>query len=374
MKRRTLIVVGVCVLLVAIGSAGSAGPIDQSPNISVVTSFTYEAGTDLAFKGKLVYASSEGERGGVRIYDVSGKVPKQVGFVPCGGTQNDVAVVQKGLIALGAFSGDCTGSGVRLIDVSNPGAPKILDQFSIADGAHTITSYPGEPIIYASPGGLGENGGTEYILDVSDPEDIELVGEYTPNTFGCHDLSFFFTEERKLAFCPGQQETEIWDASDPTSPALLAEIPPVMEFPHSAVASPDGEILLIGDENFFTAHDCVTAVDPLGAIWAYDITDPTMPLPLGYWSSPRGTLVPVGNTAIGVCTAHNFNFIPETRMAVVAWYSGGTSVVDFTDPMLPQEVAYFHPADAYTWSSYWHKGLLYANDNSRGLDVLKLEL
>ncbi|MGH2739696.1 MAG: LVIVD repeat-containing protein [Actinomycetota bacterium] len=361
------------VLGIAFPSPGVAGPIDQSANVSLVTSFTYDAGTDLAFRGKIVYASSEGESGGVHIYDISGKVPQQVGFVPCGGTQNDVAVVRRGLIALGAFQGSCTGSGVRLIDVKNPGAPKILDQFNIAEGAHTITAYPGEPIIYASPGGLGENGGTEYILDVSDPKDIKLVGEYTPNTFGCHDLSFFFTKEQKLAFCPGQQETEIWDVSDPTSPSLLAEIPPNMEFPHSAVASPDGDLLLIGDENFFTGHDCITEVDPLGAVWVYDISDPSTPVPLGYWSSPRGA-VPFGHLATGVCTAHNFNFIAETRMAVIAWYTGGTSVIDFTNPMLPAEVAYFRPGDALTWSSYWYRGLIYANDNTRGLDILKIEL
>jgi hypothetical protein len=93
---------------------------------------------------------------------------------------------------------------------------------------------------------------------------------------------------------------------------------------------------------------------------------------LGQIASPRGA-APIGTLATPVCTAHNFNFIPGTRTAVVAWYTGGTSVIDFADPMSPEEVGFFRASDSNTWSSYWYKGLIYASDLARGLDVLKLE-
>lgn len=345
-------------------TAGASPRGSQSANVDLVRTIPYTQGTDLDFSGDVVYAAQEGPGGGVHIIDVSGGTPRQVGFASCPGTQNDVAVVRRGLIALGGFSGTCTGAGIRLIDVRNPKAPKLLGQVGFPDGTHTLTVYPGTSLIYSSPGGLGENGGTEFIVDASDPRDLEVVGEYTPNAFGCHDVSFHVRKSRKLGFCPGQQETEVWDVSDPLHPDLLAEIPPTMEFPHSAIAAPDGEVLVIGDENLFTVHDCVTSQDPLGALWAYDISDPAQPLPLGYISSPRGALPVTG------CTAHNFNFIPKTRTVVAAWYTGGTSVVDFADPTTPEEVAYFAPADVDTWSSYWYRGRIYANDLSRGLDVL----
>jgi hypothetical protein len=207
---------------------------------------------------------------------------------------------------------------------------------------------------------------------VSNPRNIKVVGEYTPNAFGCHDLSFHFSKGRKLAFCPGQQETEVLDVSNAVKPKLLAEIPPNMEFPHSAVASPDGKLLVIGDESLFTAHECVTGKSLTGALYAYDISDPTRPLFRGQFSSPRGA-VPVGTLVTPVCTAHNFNFIPGTKKVVTSWYTGGTSVVDFADAASPKEVAHFRPEDADTWSSYYSRGRIYANDMARGLDVLKLK-
>lgn len=366
-----------CCAAVAVGAsalpAGAAVQVDQSDNVKHVANVPYTSGTDLAFKGDFVYAARQGDEGGVSVVDVSGRRPKEISFISCPGTQNDVAVVKRGLIALGFYSGECGGSesGIRLIDVSNPKRPKFLDSIGFPDGTHTLTVYPGKPLIYSSPGGLGENGGVEHIVDVSNPRRMKVVGEYTPNTFGCHDVSFHFTKEAKLAFCPGQQETEILDVSNPVEPELIAEIPPNMEFPHSAVASRDGQLLVIGDESLFTAHDCTSGKSPIGALYAYDISDPAAPLFLGHHSSPRGG-APVGTPGTPVCTAHNFNFIRGTKQVVSSWYTGGTSVVDFADPASPVEVAHFRPDDANTWSSYFYRGRIYANDGARGLDVLKL--
>lgn len=374
MRARKLLL-ACCSAAVAFASAPPAGAVvvDKSDNVTHVANVPYTGGTDLAFSGDLVYAARQGDGGGVSIFDVSGRRPKKLGFVSCPGTQNDVAVVKPGLIALGFYSGDCGGgeSGIRLIDVSNPKRPKLRDAIGFPDGTHTLTVYPGKPLIYSSPGGLGENGGVEHIVDVSNPRRMKVVGEYTPNTFGCHDLTFHFTKEAKLAFCPGQQETEILDVSNPVEPQLVAEIPPNMEFPHSAVASPDGQLLVIGDESLFTVHDCTSGKSPTGALYAYDISDPAQPAFLGHHSSPRGG-DPAGTPGTAVCTAHNFNFIPKTKQVVTSWYTGGTSVVDFSEPATPVEVAHFRPDDADTWSSYWYRGRIYANDGARGLDVLKL--
>ncbi|HYO60429.1 MAG TPA: hypothetical protein VEU29_00850 [Actinomycetota bacterium] len=371
--RKLLLACCSAALVAATAPPAGAVVVDKSDNVTHVANVPYTAGTDLAFSGDLVYAARQGDEGGVSIFDVSGPRPKKLGFVSCPGTQNDVAVVKPGLIALGFYSGDCGGgeSGIRLIDVSNPKRPKLRDAIGFPDGTHTLTVYPGKPLIYSSPGGLGENGGVEHIVDVSNPRRMKVVGEYTPNTFGCHDLSFHFTKKAKLAFCPGQQETEILDASDPVEPKLVAEIPPNMEFPHSAVASPDGQLLVIGDESLFTVHDCTTGKSPTGALYAYDISDPAKPSFLGHHSSPRGG-DPAGTPGTAVCTAHNFNFIPKTKQVVTSWYTGGTSVVDFSEPSTPVEVAHFRPDDADTWSSYWYRGRVYANDGARGLDVLKL--
>jgi hypothetical protein len=65
---------------------------------------------------------------------------------------------------------------------------------------------------------------------------------------------------------------------------------------------------------------------------------------------------------------------------VQAWYQGGTSVFDWTDPAHPKEIAYFDrgPIDSTEmvlggyWGSYYYNGYIYASEIARGLDVFKL--
>ncbi len=70
---------------------------------------------------------------------------------------------------------------------------------------------------------------------------------------------------------------------------------------------------------------------------------------------------------------------------VSAWYNGGTTVLDFTDPSKPVQIGYYiakEPVNAANWSSYWYDGLIYANSfdasyipsipQSRGIDVLAI--
>jgi hypothetical protein len=77
---------------------------------------------------------------------------------------------------------------------------------------------------------------------------------------------------------------------------------------------------------------------------------------------------------------HNGNIIPVVGryLLVAAWYGGGTSVVDFTDPSNPVEIGYYVGTTgrgrADTWSSYWYNGKIYANDITRGVDVFDFVL
>jgi hypothetical protein len=80
--------------------------------------------------------------------------------------------------------------------------------------------------------------------------------------------------------------------------------------------------------------------------------------------------------------AHNGSLIPVPGrdIEVQAWYQGGVSVMDFTDPAHPQEIAYFDrgPIDPKMlvlggdWSAYWYNGAIYGSEIARGLDVFEL--
>jgi hypothetical protein len=79
---------------------------------------------------------------------------------------------------------------------------------------------------------------------------------------------------------------------------------------------------------------------------------------------------------------HNGSLIPVPGrdIMVQAWYQGGISVVDFTNPHNPQEIAFFDrgPVDGQRlylgghWSAYWYNGYVYGSEIARGLDVLQL--
>jgi len=66
---------------------------------------------------------------------------------------------------------------------------------------------------------------------------------------------------------------------------------------------------------------------------------------------------------------------------VQAWYQGGMSVVDWTNPAQPKEIGFFDrgPISAAGlvlggfWSAYWYNGQIYGSELTRGVDVFKLK-
>lgn len=352
----------------------------KSDNVDVTFESPFDSANEVARSGDVMYVSEWYE--GIHVLDVSGRSPRFLGTVPCSGYANDVAVVKPGLIAVGFETGPCgpfpaLAGGVQLIDVSNPKRPRYLDGLEIVGGVHTITMYPGKPLIYASPGGtvpVGDDGnpsGAETIIDVSDPSNLTVAATYLFTPSGCHDVTFSFTGEEKLGFCPGQGGTQVWDVSDPLLPQRIAHIVlPALELPHSVAVSSDGEVIAISNEDF-AAHEC-TAEGPTGGLWIYDITDPRNPRMTGYYKAPRYWL-PIGSLPVtNSCTAHNNTFVPGTRTLLTTWYNSGTSVVDLTDPANPAEVAYYMPDLAMALTAYWHQGRVYVTDGTKGLHVLKV--
>lgn len=357
----------------------------ETRNIRPVGTFGYPGGADLDFDGRYVYAAQLGYKGGgVHIFDVSARRPRRVGFLACGGYQNDVAVIQRSVIAVGFHASECgdarLSAGLRVVDTADPRLPLLLGAVGFPGGAHTITKFPGRPFVYASPGGAAfaekppterdTEGATQYIIDVSDLSNPRIVHSFEPNALGCHDVSFFVRGRTQLGFCAGSNETIIWDVSKPRAPSVISRIVNGAFFHHSVRASPDGKLLVIGDEAY-TAHEC-SAHGPTGALWVYDISKPLSPQLRAFIGPPRGDRAAAASDVGEWCTAHNYNFIPGTRTLVTSWYSGGTSVIDLSDPSLPEEIAFFRPVNAFTWSSFWFGGRIYASDVNRGLDVIEL--
>jgi WD40 repeat protein len=375
-------------------SVGAQETYDKSKNVSLIDDIQYTGGTELAADGKYVYTgelngetnrNTHPKKGGLHVIDVSGKKPKEVGFMACPGTDNDVEVLRPGIVVMGFSNNQCApeaGNGFMTIDVSDPKNPIKLGSI-MTNKTHTLKPFPGGRYVYTAGGGLnGSNTAGPAIVDVKDPRKPKVVKTFQTYTMDCHDISFHVSKDKKLGFCAGavgSGQVQIWDVSDPVNPTLLSEIVnPVMQYTHYAVASSDGNYLAIDDEAF-ALHECHTGQSPTGRVWLYDISNPQVPVPFGSMAAPRGgrETAGIGNYAGWVdswCLSHGLDWMPGTHNLAVTWFTGGWSVitVDGQSPT-PTEVAYFMAPDSATYSALWHDGKLYTNDMHRGLDAFTIK-
>lgn len=392
----------VIAILTVLASAALGAPASATTtaNVHLVDQAAFTGATEIAWDGDQIYVGELNgttgrdqvpDKGGIRIFDTADDagtaqlVP--TGFVKCPGSDNDVVVVEPGLIAFAFHRNKChkgyartgaTNNGIALADVSDPAAPVILGSVGVASG-HTLTPLPGTDYIYVHPGGLAVGGGVTSIVDVSNPAAPKVAATFTPSAAGCHDLQFLRTATRSLAFCASGAagEVQTWDVSDPLKPTIVGRIVnPAIQFPHNALPSPDGKLLVINDEAF-AAHECATGSSIAGSLWVYDITDPTMPLLAGRVAPPvaPGASAPV-NAAGGTekwCTAHNYNFVPGTRTLVSAWFTGGTTVEDLTNPLTPVRVAQYQPEGVDAYTAHWYAGRIYIADMKRGLEAITVD-
>lgn len=361
----------------------TAAPTRSSENVRLVAGDHFSGGTDLDFAGNYAYVGSfENVDGGLYIFDIStpGR-PSLVGRFLCPGYQDDVGVwrstVVMGMHYAQARAG-CTEreiGGLRIVDVGDPTKPVELSFVEIKPrGTHTLTIVGDTGYVYSNPGGLGETvpERSTTIVDIRDPAHPKVVGTFVPpGSDGCHDINVVGNR----AYCAGSNVTLILDITDPVKPEVISTISnPLIYFNHGAVPSSDGDTLVIADEAYLL-HVCdPLGRNPTGAFWFYDITDEANPRLAG-WMSQSGLLAVGGviNTRGFWCTAHNFNMVPGKDWMVAASYTGGTSIVDFGDPLSPRVVGWIRPAGADTWSSYLYRGHIYTGDMARGFDVIAID-
>jgi hypothetical protein len=377
----------------ALAPASADQAVDKSKNVTQIDDIKYTGGTELAAQGKYLYTGElDGEdnrgqdpkKGGLHIFDVSGKAPKEVGFLHCPGNDNDVEVVKPGLVVMGFHQNICApaaGNGLMTVDVSNPRKPKILGSL-MTNKNHTLKPVPGTNLIYTSGGGLsGGNNAGPAVVDVSNPRKPKIVATPKTVTSDCHDISFHMSKNKKLGFCTGaigSGEVHIWDMSDPLAPTMAGKIVnPAVQYSHYATASSDGNYLAVDDEAF-AAHECHTGQSPTGRVWIYDITNPQTPIVVGSMAAPRGgrDTAGIGNYVGWVdswCLSHGLDWMPGTHYLGVTWFTGGWSVLSIDQSAVPVEVAHFMAPDSATYSVLWHEGKLYTNDMHRGLDAFTIK-
>jgi hypothetical protein len=380
-------------------------------------------GSDLAFRGNVMIAGAYEGVGFFRIGD-DGDPLRQLSFFDCPGSQGDVVVSGDHLFVSvdsrgsnGEQTPTCNNTattespssvgkeGLRIVDISDVRNPRQVGFVETECGSHTQTLIPGRPasFIYVDSYPLGadtecteanhpEGEFSVVRFPTDNPRRARVVAvpdvlppEVTPDTVGCHDTGVLPAKRLAVAACLGA--FAVMDISNPARPKTLSHAQnPAIELDHSAQLTWDGKYAVIGDEHAGAAGGGGCSPDqasPVGAMWFYDITDRRNPTLEGSYSLPR---VPPVDTPEEVerfrCTTHNYMVLPmadpDRYVAVSPYYSGGLSVVDFSDPAQPQELGYYLPQidgeNPDMWSGYWYDGRIYTNEHASQFGVSAFEM
>ncbi len=198
-----------------------------------------------------------------------------------------------------------------------------------------------------------------------------------PGPTQCHDITVYPAIGLAGGACGGYGLLlDIRDVANPKRIGAVADSN--FSFWHSATFNNDGTKILFTDEwgGGLQPRCRVTDKHEWGADALFTRSGNTMTFQSYY-------KLPAPQTAYENCVAHNGTLIPipGRDIMVQAWYQGGISVFDWTDPAHPREIAFFDrgPMDstklvgAGSWSAYWYNGSIVSSEISRGLDIFELQ-
>lgn len=192
----------------------------------------------------------------------------------------------------------------------------------------------------------------------------------------CHDITVYSAIGLAAGACSGNGI--LLDIKDPANPKRIDAVnDPNYAYWHSASFSNDGKKVVFTDEWGGGLGARCRENDPnkWGANAVFRLTNNKLSF-ANYYK------LPAAQSDSENCVAHNGSLIPVPGrdIKVQAWYQGGISLMDFTNPDQPVEIAYFDrgPIDPKMlvlggpWSAYWYNGHIYSSEIARGLDIFEL--
>jgi hypothetical protein len=319
---------------------------------------------------------------GVRIFDISDiKNPKQVAAVQtCRGSHTHTLVTDPNdkdnvYIYVSGTSfvrqpEELAGCSGEKPDKDPNTALFRIDVIKVPVASPQDAKIVSSPRVFIDPrtgaiNGLN-NGGTHGKKGAEKPADTDQ----------CHDITVYSAIGLAAGACSGNGI--LLDIKDPVNPKRVDAVnDPNYSYWHSASFSNDGSKVVFTDEWGGGLGARCRPNDPNK--WGADAIFRLQNDKLSFANYYK---LPAAQSDTENCVAHNGSLIPVPGrdVEVQAWYQGGISVMDFTDPANPFEIAYFDrgPIDPKVlvlggdWSAYWYNGYIYASEIARGLDVLQL--
>lgn len=387
-----------------VSSVKKAATFDTARGLTFINS-------DLAFRDKYVYQANFA---GFMIWDVSNPAqPVMVSAVRCITSQGDPTIYGNLLFLSAEGPGnrnDCGDggvkdpkdhmAGVRIFDVSDPKAPKLVKNVQTCKGSHTHTLVPSpkdKNVIYLYVSGqqaarpetelAGCRNGNDpadptnslYQLDIikieldhpenarvipgariftglggageckqfCEPVDPRRAGRARPAPVAdmpdgprnCHDVTAYPAMNLLAASC--STHSIMVDISNPEKPVRLDALTDTNNFQgrHTAAFSNDGKKIIQTDEwGGGTGPMCqASSMIELGGNTVITLTGKAKQAQRAYFKLPSA------QAAEENCVSHNGGIIPVPGrdLYVQGWYQGGVSIMDFTNADSAYEVGYF---------------------------------
>lgn len=425
-----------------LGSIGIADPSKMPKEFALMLAQLAFANSDLAFQGKHLFMGNFYGMSIYDISDPAAVTA--VASIICPGGQGDPSVYKNllfmsvempnGRVDCGTqgFAPEAAAvskdrfRGVRIFDISDIRNPKQVASVQTCRGSHThtlVTDPKDKDNVYVYVSGTsfvrqneelaGCSGGPpdkdpntalfriEVIkVPLAAPQNAKVVS--TPRVFmnpstgayaglksaathgtgrpeetdQCHDITVYPEIGLAAGACSGNGI--LLDIRDPANPKRIDAVnDPNYAYWHSASFSNDGKKVVFTDEWGGGMAPRCRATDPnvWGANAIFSLADNKLKFGNYY-------KLPAAQSQSENCVAHNGSLVPVPGrdIKVQAWYQGGISVMDFTDPANPMEIGYFDRGaidpkmvvmGGY-WSAYWYNGQIYGAEIARGLDIFEL--
>ncbi len=208
------------------------------------------------------------------------------------------------------------------------------------------------------------------------PAEKDEPGKPRPGPTQCHDITVYPAIGLAGGACGGYGLLlDIKDVANPKRIGAVADSN--FSYWHSATFNNDGTKILFSDEWGGGGQPKCRSTDK--PEWGADAIFTLVGGKMVFQSYYK---LPAAQTKYENCVAHNGSLIPipGRDIMVQAWYQGGVSVFEWTDPKKPMEIAFFDrgPVDstrmgnAGSWSIYWYNGVMVSSEIGRGLDIFEL--
>jgi hypothetical protein len=426
MKRAALAAV-LLALAAAAPAAAQEPPAKKSAEVSFLGMLPEPGVISARFRDGHMYVSSES---GLSIYDVrTPERPVQVGRLGLPNFENEDIDLGRNVALISNDPSEGAGL-LHVIDISDPAAPRRITSFNTgtADGGaftkpvfgelgidfgwgtgHTASCVHDCNWVYLAGTGSGID-----IVDLRDPANPKYAGNFPANeaklgkpneTFGeagvVHDVQF---DGAGNALISGMGGVAAYDVTDPLNPRLVYR---------TEDASKSRYFQTLGNDDGSTVNDYIhhnsmrlknsdvaaSGGDPAAdsSVLAVTEEDYTRPACRGAGSFHTWDIVggvggkgtPVREATFldrwdveedasrqSLCSAHYF----DVRGGLVAqgWYEQGTRFLDVSDPRDIRQVGYWIPNKTLTWGALYPPTdttgeIVYSLDNSRGIDVLRID-